>query len=279
MSAASLGTLVTYNPWSVPPHVLLEDVAARFEELGVHHVPVVDDERRVIGMLSETDLLRARQSRRVVLVTAGAAETEDASFVVARDVMSREVISISSMTSFAEALGLLLDRHIHALPVVDGERLVGVISSRDFLREFSYGEIDCTCEPISRLLKAQPPDLQEPDATLDEALLAMNESGADCLPVGQGGCPLGVLARRDIVREKCRLSEEAEILPGKPRTASILRIVRNSPAIRSGQRLCEAAAAMIDRGLPAVTVINQSNRFLGLVTEDDLLKVLYDAQA
>jgi len=277
MSASSLGTLVTYNPWSVPPHILLEDVAARFEELGVHHVPVVDDERRVIGMLSETDLLRARQSRRAVLVTAGAAETDDTSFVVARDVMSREVISISSMTSFAEALGLLLDRHIHALPVVDGERLVGVISSRDFLREFSYGEIDCTREPISRLLKSQPPDLQEPDATLDEALLAMNESGTDCLPVGQGGCPLGVLARRDIVREKCRLSEE--ILPGKPPTASILRIVRNSPAIRSGQRLCEAAAAMIERGLPAVTVVNQSNRFLGLVTEDDLLKVLYDAQA
>jgi CBS domain-containing protein len=43
--------------------------------------------------------------------------------------------------------------------------------------------------------------------------------------------------------------------------------------------LCEAAAAMVEHGLPAVTVVNQSNRHLGLITEDDLLGVLYDAEA
>lgn len=276
MPATSLGTLVTYNPWSVTPSVLLEEVAARFEELVAHHVPVVDDERRVIGMLSETDLLRARQARRNVLVTAGAAETDDPPLIFARDVMSRTVLSISPTASFADALNLLLTRHIHALPVVDGNRLVGMITSRDFLREFSYGEIDCTRDAVSTLLKSRPVEPLEPDAALDEALLAMNDSGSDCLAVAQGGCPVGVISRRDIVREKCRLDEQAGLAPHKG--PSILRIIRNSPAIRSGQKLSEAAAAMIDHNLPAVTVVNQSNRLLGLVTEDDLLKVLYDAQ-
>ena len=99
-----------------------------------------------------------------------------------------------------------------------------------------------------------------------------------CLAVARGGCPLGVISVRDIVREKCRLEEQDEF-PAEKRSNAIMRIVRNSPPIRSGQRLCEAAAAMIEHGLPAVTVVNQSNRLLGLVTEDDLLKVLYDAQA
>ena len=279
MSATSLGTLVTYNPWSVTPLVLLADVTARFEELHVHHVAVVDDERRVIGMLSEADLLRARQSQRAILVGAGVAETEDPPLAFARDVMSRTVISVSRTASFGEALGLLLDRQIHALPVVEDDRLVGLISSRDFLREFSYGEIDCTRDSISRLLKSQPLEPLEPDATLDDALLAMNDMGVDCLAVASGGCPLGLLSRRDIVREKCRLDQQADSHPDQQVEASILCIVRNSPAIRSGQRLCEAAAAMIEHDLPAVTVVNQSNRLLGLVTEDDLLKVLYDAQA
>jgi CBS domain-containing protein len=276
MAATNLGTLVTYNPWSVGPTVLLDDVAARFEELRIHHVPVVDAERQVIGMLSETDLLRARQKQRMALVAGAGAETEDSPVVFARDGMSRDVVFVSPKSSFAEALRLLLDRHIHALPVVEEGKLVGVISSRDFLREFSYGEMECACEPISQLLRARGPEPLEPDATLDEALLAMHEAGVTCLAVAQGNCPLGMVAQRDIVREKYHLEAEASA-PNRP--ANILRVTRNSPAIRSGQRLCEAAAAMVDHGLPAVTVVNQSNRLLGLVTEDDLLRVLYDAQA
>jgi CBS domain-containing protein len=276
MPVTTLGTLVTYNPWSVGPNVLLDDVAARFDEMRVHHVPVVDGERQVIGMLSETDLLRARQKQRGVLVGAGPADTDDAPAVFVRDGMSRDVVFVSPRSSFAEALGLLLDRHIHALPVVDDGKLVGVISSRDFLREFSYGEMECAKEPISQLLRARGPEPLEPDASLDDALMAMHGAGVNCLAVGQDNCPLGLVSQRDIVREKCRVELD---LDKQQRPPSILHVTRNSPAIRSGQRLCEAAAAMIDHSLPAVTIVNQSNRLLGLVTEDDLLRVLYDAQA
>jgi CBS domain-containing protein len=276
---SSLGTLVTYNPWTVGPTAMLSDVAASFDELGVHHVPVVDGERRVIGMLSESDLLRCRQAARVVAVGGGVADTDDAPAVFARDAMSKQVLSIGARSTFADALKLLLERHIHVLPVVDGGRLVGMVSSRDFLREFSYGELPCSRAPISSLLAATAPEPLDPDASLDDAFLAMHETGVSCLAVAKGGCPLGVLAQRDIIREKCRLIEEDltgdELRPA----ATILSAVRSSPAIRPGQRLCEAAAAMIELGLPAVTIVNQSNRLLGLVSEDDVLRVLYDAEA
>jgi CBS domain-containing protein len=277
MAVTSLGTLVTYNPWSVGATALLEEVAARFDELHIHHVPVVNDQRQVIGMLSETDLLRARQQQREVLVGAGPVDTVDLPIVFARDCMTRDVLFVSPGSSFGEALGLLLKRQIHALPVVEEGRLVGVISSRDFLREFSYGEMDCARDPISSLLRARGPEPLEPDATLDDALMAMHEAGINCLAVAQGNCPLGLVSQRDIVREKCRLQRDEAAPDG--RAPTILRVTRNSPAIRSGQRLCEAAAAMVDHNLPAVTVVNQSNRLLGLVSEDDLLRVLYDAQA
>ena len=60
------------------------------------------------------------------------------------------------------------------LPVVDSGRLVGVISSRDFLREFSYGEMPGSREPIASLLTARPPEAVSPDARRTPELSAWN---------------------------------------------------------------------------------------------------------
>ena len=280
MSATNLGTLVTYNPWAIAPTAVLDEIAARFAELRIHHVPVVDADRRVVGIISDTDLLRARQLNRMTLVGSGGGDTGEAPRVFARDVMARQIVSISKTGNIREALALLLKRHIHMLPVVDGDRLVGVISSRDFLREFSYGEMPGSREPVSSLLSGKPPEVLPPDTTLDEALLAMQETGVNCLVLGQGDCPVGIVAQRDIVREKCRLEDREEFRQdGRAVGGGLLQITRSSPPIRSGQRLCEAASTMLDHALPAVTVVNQSNRLLGLITEDDVLRVMYDALA
>jgi CBS domain-containing protein len=280
MSGATLGTLVTFNPWTVGPTAALDDIAARFDELHIHHVPVVDGERHVLGMISETDLLRAKQAKRSVSMSGGAGNMAHAAAHLAREAMTRDVVSIATTTEFREALGLLLSRRIHVLPAVEGGRLVGLISSRDFLREFSYGELPGSREPIASLLRGKPPEPAVPDTTLDEALLLMQETGVNCLVIGQGDCPIGIVCQRDIVREKCRLEEQDQADHQAPRRAgTLLQITRNCPPIRSGHRLCEAAAAMIDHSLPAVTIVNQSNRLLGLITEDDLLRVLYDALA
>jgi len=279
MSRKTLGTLVTYNPYAVGPATLLEDIAARFEELRIHHVPVVDDQRRVVGVISELDLLRAKQSQPAALVTAGKlSDTDEAPPLFARDVMTRDVLAISPSDDFAAALTLLLKRRIHSLPVISDGRLVGMVSSRDFLREFSYGELPASREPLATLLLARPSDMIAIDATLEEALTAMGAGGA-VLAVCQGDRPLGIISQRDIVRQQCLLNDQMECHSEFPLPRTVIEITRSSPPFRSGQRLCEAAAAMLDHGLSAVTVVNQSNQLLGLITDDDLLRVLYDAQA
>ncbi|MEX2175265.1 MAG: CBS domain-containing protein [Pirellulaceae bacterium] len=276
MSKITLGTLITYNPWTVRGQTPLDEVAAQFESLGVHHVAVVDDERQLIGVISETDLLRARQQRRAVAVVAdGPADDASLPETVA-EVMSRKLVMAGPDDSPRQVLQTLLAYRIHALPVVQANRLVGMITCRDLLREFSYGELPCSRDPVSRILKGVVEPI-EPDTRLDEAFLAMQETGASCLAIAAGGCPLGVVSQRDIVRARCRAIEEAgeDLLPTQ--LPSVLRIVRRAQTIRPGQRLFEAALAMLQDDLPAAVVINQANRLMGLVTEDDILRVMHDA--
>jgi CBS domain-containing protein len=278
MVGVSLSEIVTYNPWSVQPETLVGEIAARFRALGIHHVPVVDSERRPVGMISETDILRARQSRRMLVAVGGATE-EDATWSgqSAAQVMTRDPFTISVHDEPRVALGLLLQHHIHALPVVEDGRLVGVVTSRDFLREFSYGQISGAREPVSSIARPCGETL-EPDATLEEALLLMHEVGAACLAVAQDGCPLGVLTQRDIVRAHCLASEQAEdevaSLAGPP---NVMHAARSGATIRPGQRLFEAAGILIAESLPAVMVVNQASRLQGLVIEDDLIRVMHAA--
>jgi CBS domain-containing protein len=233
----------------------------------------------VIGMLSETDLLGASKTRRAALVGGGLSDTDDAPLVFARDVMSRDVVAIEPTADLAAALGLLLKRQIHALPVVEGDRLVGMVSSRDFVREFSYGELPGTCDLVASQLSDAPPEMIAHSATLDDALDVIDQNGVTCLAVMQGDCPIGVTSQRDIIRAKCKLDEQAEYHRECRPAGTIPLATHASPAICNSQRLCEAAAAMIAYDLPAVIVVSPANRLVGLITEDDLLRVLYDALA
>jgi CBS domain-containing membrane protein len=276
MREINLETLVTYNPWTVRPDALLDDVAEQFKTLGLHHMPVVNDERHLIGMISETDLLKAQQKRRVVLVGSGGPDETTGFPEEVADVMTRDLVMAGPDDSPRQVLQVLLAHRIHALPVVESGRLIGMISCRDFLREMSYGELPSSREPVSKILGAVPESI-EPETRLDEAFLAMQETGAAAMAVTQGGCPLGVVSQRDLIRARCLAMEEAceDLLPTQ--LPSVVRILRRATPIRPGQRLFEAALVIIQEDLPAAVVINQANRLMGLVTEDDLLRVIHDA--
>lgn len=88
------------------------DVAAKLRRNRISAVPVVDDSGAVVGLISEHDLLARK---------GGAA----------REVMTREVITASQETDVDEVRHLLVERRIRRVPVVDGGRLVGIVSRGD----------------------------------------------------------------------------------------------------------------------------------------------------
>ena len=91
---------------------------------GLSGAPVVDDNSRLIGFLSEKDCLKAALDAYYFRREEGTVQ----------DFMSRDVTSISGDASLIDAIQLFLSKHYRCLPVCEGSRLVGQISRRDILR-------------------------------------------------------------------------------------------------------------------------------------------------
>lgn len=102
-------------------------------ELDVRHVPVVNDDGDLVGILSERDLSgRTRESLPVSTLRVA-------------DVMSGSVVSVNPQTDLREVIEALLEHRIGAIPVVDGEsKVVGIISYVDVLRSFDRAVVEAT---------------------------------------------------------------------------------------------------------------------------------------
>jgi CBS domain-containing protein len=84
-------------------------------------MPVVDEEGRLVGIISEFQLLETLFSSKV-------------REMLVRDVMTKDVLSVAPNTILSDATSLMVAHRIRRLPVVDNGKIVGIVSRRDLLR-------------------------------------------------------------------------------------------------------------------------------------------------
>jgi CBS domain-containing protein len=102
-------------------------------ERGFAAVPVVDDANRVIGIVAEADVLRDRlpQDPRLHLRREPGSAPPP---MLVGGVMTARVRTVLITADVADVARIFLDEQLRSVPVVDGERLVGIVSRRDLLR-------------------------------------------------------------------------------------------------------------------------------------------------
>jgi CBS domain-containing protein len=99
----------------------------------IRHLPVIDDGRHLLGLVSHRDLLRAQISSLVGLTVDQRRARQDA--VRVSELMTRDVWTVEPHVHASVAGRTLLDHRFGCLPVVDAERrLVGIVTERDFLK-------------------------------------------------------------------------------------------------------------------------------------------------
>lgn len=144
---------------TVRPDAPLAEAARLLAQRGIRHLPVVDEAGTLVGILSDRDLKRA---------VAGATALET---LRVGTVMTRAVITTVGRLPVEEAARLMVMEKISALPVVEGGRLVGIVTETDILDLFvrALG----ASEPSSRL----DVTLDDRGAALADAIQAVEGAG------------------------------------------------------------------------------------------------------
>jgi CBS domain-containing protein len=138
--------VMTTKVVSVAPDTPVTEIAKLLLERQISAVPVVSDDRRLLGIVSEGDLIHelgqegAKRSWWLDLVASPQARAEaylKGHGRLAWDVMTRSIISVTPDTPLPEIARLLEARQIKRVPVLRDGELVGIVSRADLLRAFA----------------------------------------------------------------------------------------------------------------------------------------------
>ncbi len=98
----------------------------------IRHLPVVDEEEGLVGIVSQRDLFRSALAR--ALGYGERAQDKLMEHLLVKEVMSRPVETTYPKAPLAEAARLMSEKKIGCLVVTEGERIVGILTEGDFVR-------------------------------------------------------------------------------------------------------------------------------------------------
>jgi CBS domain-containing protein len=128
---ATVAEAMTRDAASVEEDGSLQNLLESMRALRVRHLPVTDD-NRLIGLITERDLLRAASSD--ILPHSAARNRDLFERFRVRDVMIRDVVTADLDMSLSAAAKLMLERRIGCLPVIDSSNVVhGILTSSDLV--------------------------------------------------------------------------------------------------------------------------------------------------
>jgi CBS domain-containing membrane protein len=115
------------------------DIADRIMQLGrIRHMPVLDADGRLVGVVSQRDLFRGALATAMGMTRAIEARVLGA--ITVREVMTADPLTTTPDTPLMEAAQVMLRHKIGCLPVVEGDRLVGILTEADYVANFCMGK-------------------------------------------------------------------------------------------------------------------------------------------
>ena len=123
-----IADVMTRNPTTVREDQKILEVVPIFKDLNIHHIPVVDKQGEVIGMVSSKDVDN--------FVTISRLMDEWGPDVVVQEIMTQPIFSFYEDVSLQQAALAMVDNRIHAIVVADKatEKMIGIITSTDVLQ-------------------------------------------------------------------------------------------------------------------------------------------------
>ena len=120
------------NPATASPEMSISEASAKMKAEKVHRLPVLDDDRHLVGVISEKDILLAAPS------PASTLSTYEINYLLSKlkvkNIMSRNPVTITRETTIEEAVRLMVENDLSCLPVMDNGYLSGIVSKSDLFK-------------------------------------------------------------------------------------------------------------------------------------------------
>lgn len=137
MSQLTVRDLMTEGVFAVEVDDNLETIRTLMEERNIRHAPVVGYGGVLLGLVTHRDLLRNTLKSQALLPQA---QAEAMQMTTAGEIMTLNPVTAAPEEDIRQAARVMLDKKYGCLPVVEGSRLVGIVTESDFVRFLAAGD-------------------------------------------------------------------------------------------------------------------------------------------
>ncbi len=188
-----------------------------------------------------------------------------------REVMTRKLRTVRPDDSPMLASQMMLWASVRHLLVIDGVKLVGVLSDRDLLK---------LADPVTEDAKVAdlmtgPPVVIDPNATLEEACARMAALKIDCLPVVTDDDLVGIITTSDVLAERGRLLHKGRAGHGSiPTAGSVMR--KALAFVQPDTTLLEAVEKLLLVEIRHLPVVDANHVVIGMLSDRDVREAVGD---
>jgi CBS domain-containing protein len=304
--------VMTPEPKSVTATTNLRDAAKILLPSIFTSLPVVDEQKRPMGLITQGDLIRkGGLPLRLGLLEESDRDRRESLLAQltqrqAGEIMTTPVIMIGRDRPLSDAVDLMLSKKVKRLPVVDDAgRLVGMVSRLDIFQtvmreapdwnDFRSQRIEVQHLKLVKDILRRDTLTVLPGASLDEVIRVIDRNDIQRVAVvDKEGVLLGLISDRDLLRffkpqqegimrllanarhpfrqDVCRGDLQSCLIETTAAAVMITELI----TVREEMLIGEAIGLMIARGLKRLPVVDAEGHFKGMINRDSLLRTGYD---
>ena len=255
---------MTEEVYYLTPNDNLATARNLFLSKKISHIIILDDKERLVGILTERDLARFVLNYR---------EEKQLTEVPVSEVMTKEPITIEYYEDEKEAIKKMLENNISCLPVMDKNKVVGIITKTDLVK---YASENLSDDKLVKDYMSENVITIQPFNSVLQAIKKMKENKIKKLVVVEGKTPVGIISERDVslfeyarAMKKLEVGErKVKLLPGL-----VMDVMRtNLVTCTKYDKVKDVAKKMVENKVGSCVVVDDDGHLDGIITNADVLK-------
>jgi len=241
---------------------LATKVRATLRSRGLRVLPVVDERKRLIGMVSRNDLMVITSSISPIRV---------------RGIMSSPLIIATAKMEAPHTAREMIRLDQWYSPVVESSQdytYLGVLGLEDFMRALLKGESTKLSKPLSEIMTTELITCS-PDDEVDNVWRLMQNHSLAGLPVVKKERLVGILTQKDLL-DSGAVFPTFESKKGRFKASSKITSVMRTPviALKPSSTVKEAAELMLEKNIGRIPIVDEKERLVGIVDREDVVKIM-----